>query len=154
MRSIPLPLAGGCQCGGCRYQVTQTPRTAYVCHCTECRRQTGSAFGMSMPVARAGFALTHGAPKVWQRTAASGRQVDCAFCPACGTRLFHLPRRDDAVVNVKPGTLDDSSWLRPVGHLWTASALPWVVIPTNVLSYPGQPPDFAALRAASSSRID
>ncbi len=148
MRSIPLPLAGGCQCGACRYEITERPLTVYVCHCTDCQRQAGSAFGMSMPVPRAGFAVTKGTPNQWRRTAASGRSVDCACCPDCGTRLFHLPTRNDAIVNVKPGTLDATSWLHPVGHLWTASAQPWVAIAPDVLSYPGQPPDFEALFAA------
>ena len=145
---VPLPLAGGCQCGACRYAITVMPLTAYVCHCTECRRQSASAFGMSMPVPREGFVVTRGAPREWQRTAASGRLVACAFCADCGTRLYHRPLRNDAVVNVKPGTLDDPQWLRPVGHLWTESALPWVAIPAGALTYNGQPSDFDALFAA------
>lgn len=152
MGSIPLPLAGGCQCGACRYEIAQPPLMLYVCHCTECQHQSGGAFGMSMPVPRAGFAIVRGTPQSWRRLAASGRPIDCAFCRACGSRLFHRPSRDDAVVNVKPGTLDDTRWLRPVGHLWTASAQGWVVIPQDVLAYPGQPPDFLALRAAWSAQ--
>jgi hypothetical protein len=151
--ALPLPLTGGCQCGACRYEITMAPLTAYVCHCTECQRQSGSAFGMSMPVPRTGFFVRQGEPRTWRRTAASGRTVDCAFCPDCGSRLFHLPTRNDAVVNVKPGTLDEPDRVRPVGHLWTASAQPWVVIPSDVLTYPGQPPDFEALFAAWAAQV-
>lgn len=151
--AIPLPLLGGCQCGACRYAIGERPLTVYACHCTDCQRQAGSAFGMSMPVLRTGFAVTSGTPRTWRRTAASGRDVDCAFCPDCGTRLFHLPTRNPAVVNVKPGTLDDARWVHTVGHLWTASAQPWSVIPSGVLSYPGQPSDFEALYAAWRARF-
>ncbi len=139
---------GGCQCGGIRYVITAPPLTLYACHCTECQRQSSSAFGLSMPVPRSGFTVTQGNPQLWTRTADSGRVVRCAFCPDCGTRLYHLPTRNDAVVNVKPGTLDDTSWLRPVAHVWTSSAQPWVIIPPNVLRYERQPPDFEALYAA------
>lgn len=45
--SMPLPLVGGCQCGACRYVVTEPPLTLYVRHCTEGRHQSGSAFGIS-----------------------------------------------------------------------------------------------------------
>jgi hypothetical protein len=149
MSAIPsLPLTGGCQCGACRYVVSAAPLTLYACHCTECQRQSGTAFGMSMPVPRAGFAITAGTPAIWRRTAASGRAVDCAACATCGTRLAHFPTRNAAVVNVKPGTLDDTTWLRPVGHLWTRSAQAWVRIPDGVLAYDGQPSDFDALYAA------
>ena len=153
---VPLPLAGGCQCGACRYAISAPPLTLYACHCTECQRQSGSAFGMSMPVPRAGFAITRGTPATWRRVAASGRAVDCAACPTCGTRLAHFPTRNDAVVNVKAGTLDDTTWLRPVGHLWTRSAQSWVTIPIDVLAYAGQPSDFDALYAAwgaSTARV-
>lgn len=146
--TIGLPLAGGCQCGACRYAVAAPPLAVYVCHCTECARQSGGRFGMSMPVPRAAFTLTRGTPAIWSRTAASGRVVDCAFCPACGTRLHHLPRRNPDVVNVKPGTLDDTRWVRPVGHLWLRSASPGFVVPADVLRYDAQPADFGELSAA------
>jgi hypothetical protein len=151
---IPLPLAGGCQCGACRYEVGARPLTLYVCHCRDCQRQSASGFGMSMPVPRAGFALTRGDPRRWHRTAASGRRMECAYCPECGTRLFHLPARNEAVVNVKPGTLDDTRWLRPVGHLWTDRAQPWIAIPADVLRYPTQPESFDALFAAWSAAFE
>lgn len=146
--TIPLPLAGGCQCGACRYAVTARPLTIYACHCTECARQSGGSFGMSMPVRRGDFTVTRGAPATWSRAAASGRVVDCAFCPACGVRLYHLPRRNPDVVNVKPGTLDDTRWVRPVGHLWLRSAAPGFVQPAGMLRYAAQPADFEDLLAA------
>jgi hypothetical protein len=151
---VTLPLAGGCQCDACRYEVVAPPLTVYVCHCLDCQRQSTSGFGMSMPVPRTGLTQTRGEPRRWRRTAASGRSVVCAYCGDCGTRLFHAPERNDAIVNVKPGTLDDTSWLRPVGHLWTKRAQPWIVIPTDVLSYPSQPESFDALFAAWTARVD
>ncbi|MEX0272119.1 hypothetical protein AB3R30_23625 [Leptolyngbyaceae cyanobacterium UHCC 1019] len=44
---------------------------------------------------------------------------------------------------MKPGTLDDTSWLQPVGHVWTRSAQPWFTIPADTLQEKGQPLDFA-----------
>lgn len=149
MTLVPaLPLVGGCQCGGCRYAIARPPLTVYACHCTECQRQSGGAFGMSMPVPRAGLTVTAGTVRTWLRVAASGRVVACAFCPDCGTRLFHLPARNVDVANVKPGTLDDASWLRPVGHLWTRSARSGTHVEPDVLVYDGQPESFAPLYAA------
>ena len=145
---IPLPVTGGCQCGQVRYRVSEAPLTLYVCHCTECQRQSTAGFSMSMPVPRAGFMITEGQPQTWTRTADSGRTVACAFCPHCGTRVFHAPTRNPAVVNVKPGTLDNTRWLKPVGHLWTRSAQPWVIIPPDVIVFTAQPSDFSPLYTA------
>src|SRR6185369_17828353 len=97
---------------------------------------------------RSALTLVAGTLRTWRRAAASGRTVDCSFCPACGTRLYHLPTRNEAIANVKPGTLADPRWLRPVGHLWTRSAQAGVVIPDGVLRWDGQPDDFEPLYAA------
>ncbi|MEM7127698.1 MAG: GFA family protein [Chloroflexota bacterium] len=96
-----------------------------------------------MPINRSGFKIIHGEPSEWIRASASGRQVACAFCSHCGTRLFHAPSRNPSIVNVKPGTLDNTRWLRPVGHLWIKSVQPWIVIPDATLRFDAQPADFA-----------
>jgi hypothetical protein len=140
-----LPLAGGCQCGRHRYTLAAPPRSLYACHCTACQRQSGSAFGQSMPVDRAEVTWQGPEPAVWSRRAASGRDVGALFCPGCGTRLAHVPERDPSVLNFKPGTLDDTAWLRPVAHLWLDSAQPWVRIPDDALQYRRQPDDFAPI---------
>lgn len=136
---MPFPYTGGCQCGQIRYEIQAEPLTLYACHCTECQRQSASAFGMSMPVAREAFRLLNGTPQQWSRPATSGRTVVCFFCSECGTRLFHQPTRNNKITNIKPGTLDDTSWLRPVANLWTTSAQPWVSLSDNMLNIEQQP---------------
>ncbi len=145
MDLLSLPLEGGCQCGRQRYRITEMPLTLYACHCGECQRQSAGAFGLSMPVPRDALDADLEGPGRWERRAASGRIVVARFCSVCGTRLFHEPARNPAIVNVKPGTLDDTSWIEPVGHLWLNSAQPWFQPPEDALAYPGQPADFEAL---------
>ena len=147
-------MSGGCACGAVRYEVTSLPLMLYVCHCTECRRQSTAAFGMSMPVAKDGFRVTRGGPEYWERTADNGSTVRAAFCAACGTRVFHLPTRNQGIVNVKPGTLDDSGSLEPVAHVWTRSKQSWVVIPEGVLRFETQPPDFTAIHEAWVKKLE
>jgi len=130
---------GGCQCGAVRYRVNGKPVALTVCHCTECQRQSGSAFGMSLLVPEDGFQLLSGEPKIFTRAAESGRAVDCAFCPDCGTRVYHDPSGMQGIINVKPGTLDDRSWLAPAMHVWTKSRQAWVAIPEDVRTYDTQP---------------
>jgi hypothetical protein len=149
---MKLPLTGGCQCGAVRYEIRQAPKSLYVCHCTECQRQSGSAFALSMPVAREAVAVTAGAPRRWRRVLESGRAIDCVFCGDCGTRLWHEPERNPTASVLKPGTLDDTAWFRPVGHIWTKSAQPWCDIPDDAVNYEAQPPDLSRLIAAWETR--
>lgn len=146
-----LPLTGGCQCGAVRYAIDAPPRAVYACHCRDCQRQTGAGFALSMIVPRAALRLVDGTPSEWLRpggVAASGTPTACLFCGSCGARLYHLPTRNPAVAIVKPGTLDDTSWLRPAGHIWTEHAQPWVAIPEDMPNFPRQPPDYTAIEAA------
>ena len=139
--------SGGCQCGAVRYQLSAAPLTLYACHCTECQKQSTSAFGMSLQVPRGGFRIVKGEPKVWRRTADSGMAVHCYFCGNCGTRLYHDAEFARDTVNIKPGTLDDTSGLDPVANIWTGSAQPWVHLSDDLLNYAAQPDDYDPLIA-------
>jgi hypothetical protein len=141
---MPLPkppFTGGCQCGAYRYRVSGAPLRLYVCHCTECRAQSASAFGISLIVGMDDVRLTSGVPKVWERPAASGGRLACSFCPECGTRLFHHSSIRPGVLSIKGGSLDERPDLSQAYHIWTASKLPGVVIPPGATCYAQEPPD-------------
>ena len=140
------PLTGGCQCGAVRFTLGSTPVGLYICHCTECQKQSSSGFGESCRVNSADVEMT-GKVAEWSRTAASGSTVICVFCPQCGTRLFHKRAEYSETMNIKAGTFDDTSWIKPAGHIWTKSKQPWTVIDDDALSYPAQPETFEAMNA-------
>ena len=150
-------LEGGCQCGKVRYRVTGAPLTLYACHCTECQKQSASAFGLSLWVKRSDLEILSGEPKYWERSADSGNTTLCAFCPECGSRLFHAPSDDPEIYSLKGGSLDDISSLAPVGHIWVRSKQPWVDLAClpGELRFEKEPPSFQPLldrwKAASQS---
>lgn len=95
---------------------------------------------MSLVVERAGLTTTQGEPRFWSRAADSGGRVRCAFCAACGSRLWHEPEGSSQLAMIKAGALD-----RPVDagvaiHIWTARKLPGIVIPAEATQFPGEPP--------------
>jgi hypothetical protein len=135
------PYAGRCVCGAVRYRLTAEPFTLYACHCTDCQSQSGSAFRLSMPVARAAIELTAGEPEHAEYTPLGGRTKQAARCASCATWLWGEPERAPAVAILRPSTLDDRSWVEPVAHIWVRSAQPWVRIPAGVLTFDGQPDD-------------
>lgn len=139
---MSAPCTGRCLCGAVEYRVTEEPLTVYACHCTDCQKRSGSAFGLSMWVRRAAIEVTKGEAAVHTSTHADGRPRVGRTCAHCGTRLWSEPPRYPDLAIVRPGSLDDRSWLRPVAHLWLRSAQPWVVIPEGVARYETQPKDF------------
>lgn len=130
---------GGCQCGAVRYESAGEPLALYVCHCSECRRQSASAFGMSLLVPHSGFRVTKGEPKLWTRRADSGRHVHCFFCPVCGTRLWHEREGFGETMTVKAGSLDEPVDMAKAIHIWTARKLPGITIPDGAMQFSEEP---------------
>jgi hypothetical protein len=128
---VTAPYTGGCQCGSVRYAVTMEPIRLVACHCKECQRQSGSAFAMSMPVKKDSLAVT-GPTRQFARSADSGNEVTSVFRPECGVRIYHVLKSAPEVASIKPGTLDDTRWLRPELFIWMKSAQGWVSVPDDV----------------------
>lgn len=131
--------AGGCQCGELRYEIAREPLALYVCHCRECQKQSASAFGMSLEVPRAGLRLVQGTPKFWTRAADSGRRLKCAFCPTCGSRLWHESGGASQTITIKAGSLDAPADMSRAIHIWVSRKLPGVVIPDGAKQFPEEP---------------
>jgi hypothetical protein len=72
------------------------------------------------------------------RTADSGNEVTGVFCPECGVRIYHVLKSAQDVLSLKPGTLDETSWLRPGHFIWMKSAQGWVPVPDGVKALLGQ----------------
>jgi hypothetical protein len=137
---MKLPQTGGCQCGAIRYEITQTPQMVYTCHCTDCQRMTSSAFSMGCVLPEGVFRFVRGEPKAVQRLADSGRETIWWICPECGSWVC-AARPGATVRNVRGGTLDDTSWLRPTVHFWTRSKQPWIALPDGGRNFETQPED-------------
>ena len=128
---MPLPYSGGCQCKQIRYEIIEEPIRLVACHCTECQRQSGSAFGMSMHINQNAI-LLKGKIKTYDRTAQSGYKNTGCFCPNCGNRIYNIPHSLNKIYTLKPGTLDDTSWLKPSSFIWTKNSQGWVPIPDGI----------------------
>ncbi len=146
VRFPSFPLTGGCQCGAVCFEVGAPPVVFYLCHCTTCQSQSSSAFGQSVKVRSADVTIS-GKLAVFNASADSGKPKICEFCPVCGVRIAHGRRPGAESFNLKGGNFDDRSWLRPAGHIWTASKQPFVAIAADELQYEHQPPDYEAMSA-------
>lgn len=147
---IELPQSGGCQCGNVRYQVTGQPLMLYACHCTECQRQSGSAFGLSLRLRPDDLQHDPARLKHFMREADSKREMACYFCPDCGVRIYHARPSRPGSLTLKPGTLDDTGWLRPTAAIWLRSAQGWVPLPDGFARFDTQPEKFSVLALAAS----
>jgi len=130
--------AGGCLCGGVRYEVAGPLAPVQLCHCGQCRKAQGGPFGANTPVASAAFRLMQGADLLREFRASPGKRR--VFCGTCGGPIFS--QRDDApdALRLRAGTLDDGAGLELGFHIQTASKASWWPIVDDLPAYPAAGP--------------
>ena len=130
-------LSGKCFCGAVHYEVADEFVYAANCHCSNCRRTTGSAFKPFAGIERDKFALAEGHHGLIHFGDASGHD---AHCSRCGSLLYSLVR-DGAYVHVAMGTLVDDPTIRPTAHIFVGSKAPWFTIADDLPQYEGHASD-------------
>jgi len=133
------PLTGSCLCGGVRFELTEPFRRANHCHCSRCRKHSGT-FGLTQGrVPREGFRLLSGEELIRVYRPPDG--VAKAFCSVCGSSLFGGTWPDGPEVSVRFGALDGDPGIRPQYHSHAGSAAPWDQLPDDGLPrHPGPAP--------------
>ena len=150
-----LKFSGGCQCGKVRYSIAGKPVLAYCCHCSDCQQQSSSAFGMSVWFPTNCFRLTAGELFTWRTRGDSGNEKLCAFCPECGSRIYHAISDQPDTLSVKGGSLDDIRDIPPIAHIWTRSAQPWISrLLDKELCHETEPDNFDSLIAQFQRDVD
>jgi hypothetical protein len=134
------PLSGSCLCGGVRFEVTEPFRRANHCHCSLCRKHSGT-FGLTQGrVAREGFRLLAGEELLRVFHPREGTAVKI-FCSVCGSSLFGGSWPEGDEVSIRLGSLDGDPGIRPQNHSFLGSRAPWDELPPDGLPrYEGPPP--------------
>lgn len=132
------PIDGSCQCGQVTYRVESPPVIVVACHCSECQKQSASAFGISMLLPQDALEVV-GELKIWERTGDSGNVSRGHFCPDCGVRIFHSNPDLPDFIRLRPGTLSDTTIVNPTMHTWVSQKQAWVTIPDGVEQHDTQP---------------
>lgn len=90
---------------------------------------------MSMIIEPDQLRVTHGEPAVFEILSDSSTLKQNCFCSHCGTMIFgRIPNRGGAIY-LRPGTLDDTSWVRAQAHIFVKSKQPWVELPADVPAF-------------------
>ena len=113
----PVVRTGGCLCGAVRYSVRGEPVHVGRCHCTDCRRESGSAFTI----------YAHWPVEQFEVRGEIVSYEGRGFCPRCGSRLLDPPEPGDDLIEVRIGTLDDAPFgLKPEAEVWVKRREAWI----------------------------
>jgi hypothetical protein len=126
-------LSGKCFCGAVQYSVADEFVYAANCHCSNCRRTTGSAFKPFAGIEREKLVLTKGEGDLLIFGDEHGNDTHCKLC---GSLVYSVVRAG-AYVHVAMGTLIDDPTIRPSAHIFVGSKAPWFTITDDLPQYEG-----------------
>lgn len=130
-------IAGGCLCGGVRFEIAKAVGPFELCHCPRCRKATGSAFAAGIGVWTDDFRLVAGKELISSYEAPILRNPPAyraSFCSRCGSPVPD-PEPGSKWFEVPAGSLDDDPALRPDKHIFIHVKAPWFEIADNLPQY-------------------
>lgn len=132
-------ITGRCLCNRVSYAITGHLGIFQYCHCSRCRKFTGSAFAANLLVSPADFRWIRGEEYVGRYEVEEAQHFATSFCKFCGSSLPWLGKSGKAVV-VPAGTLDDDPLIRPMHNIFWGSRAPWYIEPSALPHYDELPP--------------
>ena len=118
-----MSYAGGCHCDAIRYHLDAEPVHVDLCHCVDCRRNSGAPVVCWAGFPQSALTFEKGQPKTFNSSGSAMRD----FCADCGTGLFYRNEKLlPGIVEVQSATLDDPEALRPHQHIQAAERLSWM----------------------------
>ncbi len=115
-------IGGSCVCGAVAFRIEGPFRGFQYCHCSRCRKKTGSSHVANIFVPVGQFSWQPGEHKV--RRFATAKYWSTAFCTDCGSAMPWLTRNGKVMV-VGAGALDGDPGVKPKFSVYYDSRAPW-----------------------------
>jgi len=120
-------IQGSCLCGGVRFEVARAVGPFELCHCSRCRKASGSAFAAMVGVEAADYRLLAGAELIASYDAPILRAPPpyrASFCRRCGSPVPN-PEPGADWFEIPAGLLDGDLGARPDKHIFVELQPPW-----------------------------
>jgi hypothetical protein len=132
-------LRGSCLCGAVKYQVSGEARRFYHCHCSRCRKTTGTGHASNLFLQPAALEWLSGEQHIRTFKVPEAKRFTNQFCGICGGRVPRRPENMDAVM-IPAGSLDDEPPISPQARIFTGSSASWSCSGDGIATYPEYPP--------------
>lgn len=130
---------GGCLCGGVRYEIQGEPVRFYHCHCSRCRRATGTGHASNLMVKLGSVTWEKGEELLHRYKVPEAERFTTAFCGTCGGQLPRvLPELNVAVIPA--GSLDEAPSIAPQARIFWDSRAEWSCTAEELPLFPEYPP--------------
>jgi hypothetical protein len=124
---------GHCECGRVRFEVDGEIDDFSHCHCSQCRRLHGAAYGTFAGVLRKDFRYVSGEDQV--KTYASSEKYLRSFCSNCGSSILAAPEMEPDHYYVSMSMIEGNPPHPPAYHVYVGSKATWHEITDNLPQY-------------------
>lgn len=114
--------SGSCLCGSVRFEVSGEVQGFFLCHCSRCRKGTGSAHASNIFCKAGEIVWLSGEDKV-RTYSVEGTRHQRSFCTECGSAAPRVHPFGGVVLPA--GSLDTSLEVKPTAHICCASRADW-----------------------------
>jgi hypothetical protein len=118
-----------CCCGLCSIEVTGEPVVNGICHCNNCKRRTGSAFGWSAYFPDDRIVRREGELKIYAIDGA--KRQDRWFCARCGTTLLWKAAALANLTGIAGGCFVDIPLAEPTATVSNEGRCAWLSLPAG-----------------------
>lgn len=132
-------VTGSCLCKKVSYRITGNMGVFQYCHCSRCRKFTGSAHAANLFVAPEDFSWLEGEEYVGRYDPEHTKYFVTCFCKNCGSSLPWLSKSGRLVV-IPAGTLDGDPEIRPAQNVFYASRPAWYTPAETLPKFDEMPP--------------
>ena len=129
---------GSCLCGSVKIQISGGISSIVHCHCSLCRKSSGTAFATNGFVKRADFRIVSGESDISIYEFKPGKYRH--FCRNCGSPVYSSSSVDTGRVRVRMGALDSDIVERPISHNFVTSKANWEDLDAKLPRYEGFEP--------------
>jgi hypothetical protein len=117
---------GSCLCGGVTYEIRPPFEWFQYCHCSRCRKRSGSGHAANILIAAEHLVWDSGQERVTRYELPEAKSFGTSFCSTCGSQLPRVTRNGKWAI-VPAGSLDDDPGVRPERNIYWDSRAPWYV---------------------------
>ena len=129
---------GSCLCGVVAYEVMPPFLRMLHCHCSRCRKGTGTGHSTNLISDPAQFRWVSGEDGIKRYDLPSAKSFGKWFCGRCGSPVPRLTRNGKLMV-IPAGSLDTEPPIRPADHIFWASRAPWVCLSGGIPTHDEYP---------------
>ncbi len=127
-------LSGSCLCGTVKYEVTGEAKRFFHCHCSRCRKSTGTGHASNLFVQPGTLKWLQGEAEIRSYKPPEAVRFANHFCGKCGSRVPRQAAGSDIVI-IPAGSLDVEAPIKPQARIFQGSRAQWSCVSDEIPAF-------------------